>query len=93
MQGNGLWPMFFFGFAGILVITQMYGLGLSLSSRLVILGSFVTLALLVYGRLGWVRLNEVIRIPIIEYASVFVLAGIFWLGLRVARSLKEAGQA
>ena len=93
MQGNGLWPMFFFGFAGILVITQMYGLDLSLRSRLVILGSFVALALLVYGQLGWVRLNEVIRIPIIEYASVFVLAGIFWLGLRIARSLKQARQA
>ena len=28
MQGNGIWPMFLFGFAGIFVITQMHGLGL-----------------------------------------------------------------
>ena len=27
MQGNGIWPMFLFGFAGIFVITQMHGLG------------------------------------------------------------------
>ena len=30
-QGAGLWPMFFFGFGGIFVITQMHGLGLKLS--------------------------------------------------------------
>ena len=28
MQGNGIWPMFAFGFAGIFVMTQMHGLGL-----------------------------------------------------------------
>ncbi len=27
-QGNGLWPMFFFGFAAIFLLTQMHGLGL-----------------------------------------------------------------
>ena len=89
MQGNGIWPMFLFGFAGILVVTQMYGLGLSLPIRLLILGVFVGSALFVYSDLGWYRLNEVVRIPIIEYASVFVLAGLFWLGLWVARSVKR----
>lgn len=93
MQGNGIWSMFFFGFAGILVITQMYGLGLSLRSRLVILGSFVALALLVYGQLGWARMNEIIRIPLIEYGSVFALAGIFWFGLWVARRVRNMQQA
>ena len=93
MQGNGLWPMFFFGFAGILVITQMYGLGLSLHVRLVVLGAFIALALLVYGQLGWARINEIVRIPLIEYASVFALAGIFWLGLWVARRLRREQMA
>lgn len=27
-QGNGMWPMFFFGFAGLVVLTQMHGLRL-----------------------------------------------------------------
>ena len=93
MQGNGLWPMFFFGFAGIVVITQMYGLGLSLRNRLIILGGFVTSALFVYSQVGWARLNEIVRIPLIEYAAVFVLAGIFWLGLWTSRSLKRLRQA
>ena len=89
MQGNGLWPMFFFGFAGILVITQMYGLGLSLRIRMLVLSAFVASALFVYGQVGWVRLNEIVRIPLSEYLSVFVLAGIFWLGLRTARTVKR----
>lgn len=93
MQGNGLWPMFLFGFAGILVVTQMYGLGLSLPIRLLILGGFIGSALFVYNSLGWHRLNEVIRIPVIEYASVFVLAGLFWLGLRVARTVRSLRHA
>lgn len=87
MQGNGLWPMFAFGFGGIFVVTQMYGLGLSL----VVEGLFVALyiggALAVYSQLGWARLNEIVRIPLIEYVLVFALAwligGVLWLVRRV----------
>ena len=93
MQGNGLWPMFFFGFAGILVVTQMHGLGFSLWSRLLILGAFVASSLLIYGQLGWGRLSEIVYIPLIEYASVFALAGIFWLGLWIARSVRRPRHA
>ena len=93
MQGNGLWPMFFFGFAGILVVTQMHGLGFSLWSRLLILGAFVASALLIYGQLGWGRLSEIVYIPLIEYVSVFALAGIFWLGLWIARSVRQPRHA
>lgn len=89
MQGNGLWPMFLFGFAGILVVTQMHGLGLSLPIRLLILGAFVGSALFVYGNVGWYKLNEIIRIPLIEYGSVFALAGLFWLGLRIAKTVRR----
>lgn len=28
-QGNNLWPMFFFGFGAMIVLTQLYGLGLN----------------------------------------------------------------
>jgi hypothetical protein len=34
-------------------------------------------------------LNEILRIPLIEYAAVFVLAGIFGLGLWVAKWVKN----
>jgi hypothetical protein len=39
MQGQGLWPMFAFGFGGVFVITQMHGLGLSRWTRFALAGS------------------------------------------------------
>jgi len=88
MQGNGIWPMFLFGFAGIFVITQMYGLGLKAWARLVIFGAFAGAALWVYSGRGWAQLNEIIRIPLIEYLSVFVLAALFGAGLWIARRVR-----
>lgn len=88
-QGNSLWPMFAFGFAGIFVITQMYGLNLSRWARLAILLLFCGGALLVYSGRGWVQLNEIIRIPVIEYLAVFLLAGLIGAGLRVAQLVRR----
>ncbi len=81
MQGNNLWPMFAFGFGGILVITQMHGLRLSRLLRWVILALYVAAALLVYRGRGWIQLNEIVRIPLIEYVAVFALAGLIGGGL------------
>jgi hypothetical protein len=89
MQGNGIWPMFAFGFGAIFVITQMYGLGLPRWARWAIAGVYVVLALWVYSGRGWIQLNEIIRIPAIEYALVFVFAGLIWLGFWVAGRLKR----
>lgn len=94
MQGNGLWPMFAFGFGGIFVITQMYGLGLSP----LVEGQFIALyiggALAVYSQLGWARLNEIVRIPLIEYVLVFALAwligGALWLVRKLQARLQTA---
>jgi len=87
VQGNGLWPMFFFGFAGIFVITQMHGLDLKRWHKLAILGVYAAAVLLVYSDRGWAKLNEIIRIPLIEYLLVFVLAGLIGGGLWMARRL------
>lgn len=88
MAGNELWPMFAFGFAGIFVITQMHGLGLALWSRVLILLGFVSSAILIYNDRGWAQLNEIIRIPLIEYLAVFLLAGIIAGGLWLARRIR-----
>jgi len=93
MQGNDLWPMFAFGFAGIFVITQMHGLGLSLRARGVILAIFIGSALWVYSDMGLARLNEIIRIPLIEYLATFVLAGILGGGLWLARLVRRTGRS
>jgi hypothetical protein len=89
MQGNNLWPMFAFGFAGMFVITQMHGLGLSRGVRVAIFLVFIGGALLVYNGRGWANLNEIVRIPLIEYLATFALAGIFALGLWLARKLRK----
>ena len=89
MQGNNLWPMFAFGFAGMFVITQMHGIGLSRGVRLAIFLVYIGAALLVYNGRGWVNLNEIVRIPLIEYLSTFALAGIFALGLWLARKIRK----
>ena len=91
-QGNNLWPMFFFGFAGMFVITQMHGLGLRLWARLAILAAYFGGALLIYSARGWNRMYELVSIPLIEYLSVFLLALLFWGGLRLAHRLNPAQQ-
>ncbi|MBE0698071.1 MAG: hypothetical protein IH586_14210 [Anaerolineaceae bacterium] len=83
-QGNGLWPMFFFGFAGMLVITQMHGLRLPRAARWLIFAAYLGGALLVYSGRGWNKLYELVSIPLIEYLAVGVLALLFAGGLRVA---------
>ncbi len=92
MQGNGIWPMFFFGFAGIFVITQMHGLGLSMRMKSLLLALFAGLVLLVYSDRGWVQMNEIIRIPMIDYLAVFVMAGLFWAGLKVVEKVRGGKQ-
>ena len=52
MQGNGIWPMFLFGFAGIFVITQMHGLGLKLWQKWLILAVYIVSVTLVYSQRG-----------------------------------------
>lgn len=93
-QGNGLWPMFFFGFAAMIVLTQMHGLGLSARVRRVLALGFVLGTGLFYWQMGdLVRLNEVIRIPFIEYAAVFLFYILFLGGYGLVRLLRRsAGQ-
>ena len=88
MQGNGIWPMFFFGFGGVFVITQMHGLGLSRMIRGLLLASYVGLVLFVYNSRGWDKVNEIIRIPVIDYLAVVVLALLFGLGLWIAKKVQ-----
>ena len=47
------------------------------------------MALAVYAALGWGRLSEVLRIPLIDQAAVFALAAISGGVLRLMRLLAE----
>ncbi|MPM65590.1 hypothetical protein SDC9_112487 [bioreactor metagenome] len=84
LAGNGMWPMFFFGFMMVFIVTQIYGV---LKNRIAIAGitaSYLALVLVTYsgtfGNLftgtpvGWADIHQITWIPIILYALVFALA-------------------
>ena len=84
---NGMWPMFFFGFLMMFVVTQVYGI---LKNRIAIAGitaSYLALVLVTYsgalGNLftgtpvGWADIHQITWIPIILYALVFALCYLF----------------
>lgn len=84
-----IWPMFLFGFLAMFVITQMHGLGLKSWLKWGMGGMFVIFAGVVYSSRGWIRLEEIIRIPLIEYLTVFVLAFLIWSGIRSVNWLRS----
>ena len=94
-SGNAPWAMFLFGFAAIFFVTQIYGLGLSKKWIHVSQGLFVVIALLTYSGLfndkTFVDMNEIIRIPAIEYLLVFLFVfGIYgWIKLPVGKIAKR----
>ncbi len=90
MTANGMWPMFFFGFAGIFVITQMHGLRWGLRTRLAILTGYVLAAVVVYSQRNLAMIHQVTWIPLIEYLAVFLIAGIIATGLWLARRFRPA---
>jgi hypothetical protein len=86
---QGLWPMFLFGFLAVFVITQMHGIGLSRRTRTLIGAGYVLAVVASYAWLGFGRANEIVRIPIIEYALVAVLSLLIWGGLAIARTVRR----
>ncbi|GIH98347.1 hypothetical protein [Planobispora takensis] len=89
---DGAWPMFLFGFLGVFVVTQMHGLGLSAATRWLLAAGYAGAVVAVYGVRGFGSVDEVVRIPLIEYLLVAVVAVLIWLGLRVSR-LVTGGRA
>lgn len=84
LADNGMWPMFFFGFLMMFIVTQVYGI---LKNRIAIAGitaSYLALVLVTYSgalgnlftgtSVGWADIHQITWIPIILYALVFVLA-------------------
>ena len=73
----------------IFLITQMHGLGWV---RGVVLAAYVAGVPAMYGPFGWGRLSEVLRIPLIDYAAVFLLAGIIGGAIGLVRLLGGPAQ-
>lgn len=77
--GQEFWPMFFFGFLAIFVITQMHGIGLGKLLRWAIGLASIGAVVVIYNHRGWNMANEVIRIPAIDYLLVAAIGGLIIL--------------
>lgn len=75
-QGGGLVFMFLFGFGTIFIVTQMHGLGLKNWVKNLFYAGFAISLFLTYA---FVRepfqINEIIRIPMIDYLLIFATYG------------------
>ncbi|GIT33953.1 MAG: hypothetical protein Ct9H300mP4_02720 [Gammaproteobacteria bacterium] len=70
------WPMFLFGFLGVFMVTQMYGLPLSQKMRWLLWSLFIGLIIAVYNFKGWETSYEVVFVAGTEWASAILLAGL-----------------
>lgn len=83
---NGMWPMFFFGFMMMFIVTQVYGVIKNRIALAGIIASYASLVLLTYSgslrnvfsgtKVGWASIHQITWIPIILYALVFAIV---WL--------------
>ena len=89
LQGQDFWTMFFFGFFGLFIITQMYGLGLKAWMRWAFIATYIGSVIAVYSQRGWAYINEIIRIPAIDYLAVFLFALLIWGGMRLTATVQR----
>jgi len=85
IAGQEFWAMFAFGFLFLVVVTQMHGLGLSRTWKWIIASASIATTMFVYSERGWEKINEIFRIPIIDYALVFLFGGVLILSKRIFR--------
>lgn len=94
-SGNAPWSMFLFGFATIFFVTQIYGIGLKKNWIHAFQAIFVLIALATYSGLfndrEFYEINELVRIPFIEYLLVFVFvyAIYFWIKIPLQKWLRR----
>ena len=83
---------FLYGFLFIFIATQMQGLNLKRWQQQAFAAVFLLCVLLTYTLLREpFQVNEVIRIPLIEYGLVFVFYGVWWLVARATGKLNAGG--
>jgi hypothetical protein len=83
--GNNLWPMFFYGFFGVFIITQMHGLGLRRWMKGALVAIYVGSAVIVYSDRGLKRVWELSAIPLADYGILIAMALLFGAGIWLKR--------
>lgn len=91
---NAPWAMFLFGFAIIFFVTQIYGLKLPKWIIHLSQGLFVIITLITYsgliGERTFIDINEVFRIPVIDYILVFVFVYAIYFPIYIKKKLKRS---
>ncbi len=92
--GNGMWPMFFFGFMMMFIVTQAYGIIHKKAALIGVTLVYATLALLTYsGIFGndntLADIHQVTWIPIILYGLVFVLVYLYQGAYLIGKGIKK----
>ena len=91
-QGGGIVYMFFWGFLTIFVVTQMHGLGLKDWAKYTIYALFALSLFITYTLVREpFEINEVIRIPLIDYIMIFMTYGLWWLFAFMSGKFKDTG--
>ena len=75
---HDIWGMFFFGFSGIFIITQMHGFNFGKIQKWGFALLYLAGASAVAIQRGPIFFTELPRIAVIDYVGVFILAGILW---------------
>ena len=88
IAGQEFWTMFLFGFLMMFIVTQMHGIGLSRVARWIISMLFILSLIYVYSERGWSQINEIFRIPMIDYILVFILSGLIFLIIKFNKKLQ-----
>lgn len=87
-QGGGLVYMFMFGFMTVFIVTQMHGLGLKPWVKSLFYAGFVLSIAFTYLVIREpYQINEVIRIPLIDYLMIFATYGLWWLFARFSGTI------
>ncbi|MCA0458729.1 MAG: hypothetical protein LCI00_32545 [Chloroflexi bacterium] len=95
VQGNNLWPMFFFGFFGVFILVQMHGLGLSNRVKWLIFAVYAIGAAVVYiqPERGITKVWQLVAIPGIYYIVMIVLALLIAIGIWAYDRIRGKGAA
>ncbi len=76
---HNIWAMFFFGFLGIFIITQMHGLNFTTVQKWVFTLLYLAGASVVAIQPRPLFYTQLPRIALIDYCGIFILAGILWV--------------
>ncbi|PAT02301.1 hypothetical protein CI105_02870 [Candidatus Izimaplasma bacterium ZiA1] len=93
---NAPFSMFFFGFGAVFFITQIYGLKLNKKAINFSQLGFIAIILLYYlgvfdGSVSFKDINEVFRIPVIDYVLVFVFVYAIYVPIFIKKRLIKRG--